>query len=79
MEQGIDDCLEYDILENPKILTALAFMAENIEKGADYAKSYKKAAHEPNPTSAPLRTPARCKIYAPLAEYDKKLTPLTRG
>lgn len=49
LEQGIADCLEFDILENPKILEALEFMTENIEKGADYAKSYKKAAHEPNP------------------------------
>ncbi len=48
LEQAIDDCLEFDILQNPRILEALDFIAENIEKGSDYAKSYKKAAHQPN-------------------------------
>ncbi len=48
LEQAIDDCLEFDILQNHRILKALDFIEQNIEKGANYAQSYKKAAHHPN-------------------------------
>lgn len=54
LEQAIDNCLEYDILENIQILEALDFVTINIEKGEIYAQNYKKAAHHPNQSLRPI-------------------------